>query len=166
MRRAANDLKIWAKSLFSDAKVQFHLACEVVLRLNSNCANTSSKGFWALLLSRELERDRPPESPSSRWVTHGLHFLQAKINSRRRKNFIHSLETDNATVTTHEEKADAAHSHFSNLLGKKEARRCSINWDEIDMPTVQNEGLDNPFSEAEVWAAIMASPADRAPGPV
>lgn len=34
MRRTATDLRIWAKMLFSDAKVQFHLACEVILRLD------------------------------------------------------------------------------------------------------------------------------------
>ena len=30
---------------------------------------------------------------------------------------------------------------------------------------MQNEGLDNPFSEPEVWAAIMASPSEKVPGP-
>ncbi|XP_073363023.1 uncharacterized protein [Aegilops tauschii subsp. strangulata] len=34
MRRTAADLKIWARTLFSDAKAQFHLACEVMLRLD------------------------------------------------------------------------------------------------------------------------------------
>ena len=77
-------------------------------------------------------------------------FFQAKINSRRRKNFIHSLQTDMATTTAHEDKASAIHHHFFNLLGRKEAKGRSINWDELDMPSLQNEGLDNPFSKQEV----------------
>lgn len=70
-----------------------------------------------------------------------------------------------ATATTHEDKAAAAHDHFRKLLGTKSSRASTINWDEIDLPSVSNEGLDNPFSEAEVWAAIVASPAEKAPGP-
>lgn len=33
MERTATDLKIWSKPLFSDAKLQFHMANEVILRL-------------------------------------------------------------------------------------------------------------------------------------
>lgn len=51
------------------------------------------------------------------------------------------------------------------MLGRKEDRKCSINWEEPHTPTTQNEGLDNSFTEAKVWAAIFASPADWAPGP-
>lgn len=52
-----------------------------------------------------------------------------------------------------------------DLLDTKQARKCSINWEELEVPRIQNEGLDNPFSEAEIWAAIMASPAEKAPRP-
>lgn len=34
MARTAKDLCIWSKSLFGDAKLQFHIACEVILRLD------------------------------------------------------------------------------------------------------------------------------------
>uniref|UniRef100_A0A453HPB1 Reverse transcriptase domain-containing protein n=1 Tax=Aegilops tauschii subsp. strangulata TaxID=200361 RepID=A0A453HPB1_AEGTS len=33
------------------------------------------------------------------------------------------------------------------------------------LPRIQNDGLDNPFSEEELWEAIKASPAEKAPGP-
>uniref|UniRef100_A0A453F706 Reverse transcriptase domain-containing protein n=1 Tax=Aegilops tauschii subsp. strangulata TaxID=200361 RepID=A0A453F706_AEGTS len=33
------------------------------------------------------------------------------------------------------------------------------------MPEIRGGGLDNPFSEEEVWEAIKASPAEKAPGP-
>ena len=32
--RTAKDLRIWSQSLFGDAKLQFHMACEVILRLD------------------------------------------------------------------------------------------------------------------------------------
>ena len=115
-----------------------------------------------------VERSRKRQASRLTWLKAGdarTAFFQAKINSRRRKNFIHSLQTETSTVTAHEEKKAIAHDHFANLLGKKEERRCSINWEELDMPNLQNEGPDNPFSEPEIWAAVMASPTDKAPGP-
>ena len=33
------------------------------------------------------------------------------------------------------------------------------------MPRVQGGGLDNPFTEQEVWQAIKQSPAEKSPGP-
>uniref|UniRef100_A0A453HP30 Reverse transcriptase domain-containing protein n=1 Tax=Aegilops tauschii subsp. strangulata TaxID=200361 RepID=A0A453HP30_AEGTS len=41
----------------------------------------------------------------------------------------------------------------------------TINWDSLELPRIQNDGLDNPFSEEELWEAIKASPAEKAPGP-
>ena len=34
MARTAKDLKIWSSSLFNDAKIQFHIATEIILRLD------------------------------------------------------------------------------------------------------------------------------------
>ena len=30
---------------------------------------------------------------------------------------------------------------------------------------LDSSGLDNPFTEAEIWAAVCSSPAEKAPGP-
>lgn len=177
MCRTAADLKIWAKSLFSDAKIQLHLACEVVLRLDV-AQEKRSQSHSEFLLRKQLkqrilgltavEHARKRQASRITSLKAGdarTAFFQAKIISRR-KIIIHSLYTDTTTVTAHENKAAAAHSHFTSLLGAKKTRGCSTNWDCIDMPTIPNEGLDNPFSEPEVWAAlVMASPAERAPGP-
>lgn len=115
-----------------------------------------------------IERARKCQASRVSWLRAGdakTAFFQAKINSRRRKNFIFSLQSDDGTATAHDDKAAIAHTHFVNLLSTRQARGCSINWDSIQLPSVQNVGLDNPFTEPEVWAAILASPADRAPGP-
>lgn len=177
MRRTAADLKIWAKTLFSDAKIQFHIVCEVVLRLDvaqEKRRLTDSEFQLRRQLKQRLlglaavERARKRQASRITWLRAGdakTAFFQAKINSRKRKNFIYSLQREEVTATTHEDKASIAQDHFSDLLGTKQTRLCSINWAELDLPTVQNEGLDNPFSKPEVWAAIIASPAEKAPGP-
>ena len=33
------------------------------------------------------------------------------------------------------------------------------------MPSIEGGGLDTPFTEEEVWKAIVASPVEKAPGP-
>lgn len=63
------------------------------------------------------------------------------------------------------DKAAVVHHHFTELLDTVRTRGRTLNWDAIELPRIQNEGLDNPFSEAEVWEAIVASPVEKAPGP-
>uniref|UniRef100_A0A453R7Y2 Reverse transcriptase domain-containing protein n=1 Tax=Aegilops tauschii subsp. strangulata TaxID=200361 RepID=A0A453R7Y2_AEGTS len=50
-------------------------------------------------------------------------------------------------------------------LGSKGARPRALNWSQLQLPTIRGGGLDNPFSEDEVWEAIKASPAEKATGP-
>ena len=132
---------------------EFHLRKQLKLRLIGLAA---------------IERARKRQALRITWLRAGdakTAFFQAKINSRRRKKFIHSLHSDSGMASSHDDKAAVAHEHFVKLLGTKQTRGCSINSEALELPSVQNAGLDNPFTEAEVWAAIMASPADKAPGP-
>lgn len=50
-------------------------------------------------------------------------------------------------------------------MGSRAVRPLQVDWSIFDLPSVRNRGLDNPFSEEEVWEAIKASPAEKAPGP-
>lgn len=179
LRRSAADLKIWANTLFSDAKLQFHLASEVILQLDITQEKRglmpSEFALRKMLKQRivglaAIERARKRQASRVTWLRAGdtkTAFFQAKINGRHRKNFIHALSSGDggSTVTTHEDKADMIHQHFTQLLGRGRARGQTINWDSLELPQIQTDGLDNPFSEEEVWAAIKASPAEKPPGP-
>ena len=57
------------------------------------------------------------------------------------------------------------HSHFNAVLGTGLPRARTINWDNIELPTVDMDGLDLPFTAAEVWEAIKSMPAEKSPGP-
>lgn len=177
MERVAKDLKIWSTTLFSDAKVQFHIVNELIFRFDIAMEHrqlTPAEFSLRKLLKQRIiglaviERARRRQSSRITWLKSGdanTAFFNAKIHSRRRKNFIHSLRTEGRYVTQHHDKAAVIHEHFDRILGTKETRACTINWAELQMPTVTGGGLDNPFSEAEVWKAILASPAEKAPGP-
>lgn len=78
---------------------------------------------------------------------------------------MHTLNVNGNLVTAHAAKEEAIFHHFNPILGAPQQRATTVNWRQIQMPTVQGGGLDNPFTEDEVFAAIMASPAEKAPGP-
>ncbi|XP_073354947.1 uncharacterized protein [Aegilops tauschii subsp. strangulata] len=146
LKRAAFDLKIWARSLFSDAKVQLHLAAEVVLRLD---------------IAQEARRLSPAEFCLRKQLKLRIVGLAAIERARKRQ----ASRTEAGLATAHGDKATIAHAHFLQLLGTRRPRSCSINWDSILLPSVENVGIDNPFTETEVWEAIKASPSEKASGP-
>ncbi|XP_073360581.1 uncharacterized protein [Aegilops tauschii subsp. strangulata] len=122
-----------------DAKIQFHLAAKIILRLDiaqeKRQLTTVEFNLRKQLKQRivglaAIERARKRQAARITWLQAGdarTAFFQAKINVRRRKNFIHSLQTDSHTATSHADKAAAAHDHFVNLLGTKRDRGCAIN---------------------------------------
>jgi hypothetical protein len=65
----------------------------------------------------------------------------------------------------HESKEVVLFQHFSRMLGEKESRSYTLNWEALDLPSIPAVGLDNPFTSKEVWEAIKDSPAEKAPGP-
>ncbi|XP_073357966.1 uncharacterized protein [Aegilops tauschii subsp. strangulata] len=166
MARTTRDLKIWSSSLFSDAKLQFHIAIEIILRLDvaqeSRNLSTPEFNLWGLFKKRLLglaaiEHARKRQASRLTWLKlgdAGTKFFHAKIHSRRRKNFIHSLQTSNGIATSHEDKAAAIFEHFNSVLGSKGAHPRTIDWSQLQLPTITGGGLDNPFSEDEVWKAF------------
>jgi hypothetical protein len=68
-------------------------------------------------------------------------------------------------VTTHDEKQRVAQSHFTAAIGRVNPRPISFNWDALNLPSLNLEGLDDAFTEKEVKEAIMDMPTDKAPGP-
>ena len=87
------------------------------------------------------------------------------MRSRRWRNFIHAINVNNRVLVDHSEKEQAIHDHFSASLGQNKRRSCTLNCDQLHVPVVTAAELHDPFTMAEVWAAIVASPAEKAPGP-
>ena len=67
-------------------------------------------------------------------------------------------------TTSQEDKEALIYDHFNSLLGTPARRDTTIHWNSLDLPHLQGGGLDNPFTEEEVWLAIKCSPVERAPG--
>jgi len=92
-------------------------------------------------------------------------YFHLKAQDRHRRKFIVNLGDGDEIAFSHDEKADVLHKDFSSIMGREEIREASINLDTLNLPALDLSGLDAPFSEEEVWAAVRDMPSDRAPGP-
>lgn len=92
-------------------------------------------------------------------------FFHLQACHRRRRNLIETMRINEHEVVTEEAKADAFFEHFNSILGESSPRTVSLNFEELQLPSLQLDALDHCFSEEEVWKALLDIPVDKAPGP-
>jgi hypothetical protein len=90
-------------------------------------------------------------------------FLRA--NGRRRKKHIQFLQTPSGIAIKHEDKKNEIFCHFDELLGTKQVRELSLNWEDLNYPHHNLDDLDLPISEEEIRRVVASMPKDNAPGP-
>lgn len=130
LARVAADLKIWSKATFGNAKMQFHIANEVILRLDMARENrqlTAAEFDLRKKLKTKvvgiaaIERARRRQASRICWLWAGdayTRLFHVKMRSPRRKNFIHSITIRNRAATDHAEKEKVIHDHFVGALGQ------------------------------------------------
>jgi hypothetical protein len=64
-----------------------------------------------------------------------------------------------------EQKVEAIFHHFDGIFEVDAPRVCILDFGQLQLPHVDLSGIDSCFAEEDVWAAICAMPADKAPGP-
>jgi hypothetical protein len=181
LTETAKALKAWSKPLFSNVRLQLHIANEVILRLDiaqdgrqlSHEEQTLRKDLKLRALGlASVERSRRRQASRINWLKSGdacTRFFHLKMSARRRRKYIYSLKRQDGTLTwNHQEKEEIIHDYFSNLLGRKVQRARTFNWDRLDLPRLQELPgleLDRPFGEHEIENAVKSLPSGKAPGP-
>jgi hypothetical protein len=89
-----------------------------------------------------------------------LFYLQA--NGRRRKNYIHSIESATGTASTQEDKEKLIFEHFGTQFGPPSPRETTLNWDEIGLQRHDLIHLDEDFTVEEVYGIIKDIAAEKA----
>jgi len=98
---------------------------------------------------------------------HAQIFFHQRVNGRRRRNLVAYLKTPNETITwSHEEKEEILFNFYSELLGNRAERGRTMDWDQLQLSTLEDEDMDRPFSEQELEEhTVKMLPAEKAPGP-
>ena len=174
----ATALKEWSSSLFSDAKMQLLMAQDVIFHLDkaqeSRALSSEELALYRQLKTRILglaavERSRRWQCSRLIWLREGdacTKFFHLKANARRRKKAIPCLKTTTGEyVWSHAEKEQVVYDFFRDIIGQKEQRLCTLDWDELALEGLQQQGLDLPFTTEEIWYAINQMPKEKAPGP-
>jgi hypothetical protein len=181
LTETARALRRWSKTLFSNARMQLHIANEIIMRLEiaqeKRLLSTAESTLRTKLKMRSLglaalERSRRRQASIFIWLKVGdacTKFFHLKMSARSRRKYIASLRrNDGTTPWNHEDKETLLHDYFSGIMGMKVQRSRSFNWSRLAMSRIQELPgleLDRPFSEEEVEQAVKSLPNDKAPGP-
>jgi hypothetical protein len=102
------------------------------------------------------------------WLKEGdanTKFFHMHARHRKRKNLVVRLRDDECILINHAEKAALVDQFFSNLIGRSEDRKRSIDLGALGLPTHNLADLDSPFTEQEVWGTIRTQESTcKAPG--
>lgn len=88
-----------------------------------------------------------------------------KANSRKRKNFIHTLETPTRTAVTTDQKKAELQRFFNQRLGVPSPWSKRLNWAIFRLPEVDLWDLEADFDEEEIKEAVTNLAPEKAPGP-
>jgi hypothetical protein len=154
--RTATCLREWEKGICTEAKLQFHMALDVIKRLDvaqeHRDLSAQETRLRAALKHKILglafiERARKKQASRLTHIREGdanTKFFYLKMNVRRRKNTIHWLKKDNGWAVTHEEKEATIHDHFASIMGRPALRPNELNWDALDISPIDLATLGEP----------------------
>jgi hypothetical protein len=115
-----------------------------------------------------LEKSRARQKSRLTWLRledANTKYFHLMANARKRKNFIHSLNTDNGMALAHQEKQLAIYNHYLKHTRTYTPRSCLLNFAELGWKQNQLSHLELPFSESEVHTVIKEALKDKAPRP-
>jgi hypothetical protein len=122
------------------------------------------KCLGVALLARTIARQRSRILHLKEGDTNTCYY-QLQACHRSRKSFIDKLFHQGRTFVQEEQKAKAIFQHFSSIFGTDVPRARVLDFDQLRMPRVDLSTTDSCFSKEEVWSAICAMLAEKAPGP-
>jgi exonuclease III len=181
LAETAKALRGWSKTLFSNARLQLHIANEVIFRLDlaQEARSLSDEEIslrhdlkLRILGLATLERSRRRQASRINYIKAGdacTRFFHLKMAARRRRKYISSLRnSDGSWAVTYEAKQSVLQNFFVNLLGEKVRRQRTFSWQDLHLTQLQQQPgleLDRPFTADEIGAAVKDLPNNKAPGP-
>ena len=160
--------------LVSEAKLLLHMASDVVHHLDI-AQETRELSTAEFKLRRRLKRrilglaviERTRKRQASRIVNlregdANTKFFHLKANARKRKNHIQRLQKDGGWAATHEEKATLIQEHFEAAMSPPPPQQRDFNWGNLNLQLFNLDHLVEPFTEKEIYEAILQTSPDKA----
>jgi hypothetical protein len=92
-------------------------------------------------------------------------YFHLMANARKKKNYIHTLQTNSGLVVTQSEKHAVNFDHFTQHIGSYTPRGCIINYSSLGWQPRSLEHLDLLVFEEELHLVIKDALEEEAPGP-
>jgi hypothetical protein len=143
LSRVTKSLKSWPKNLVSQGKLVMTICREVVdqldlaqerRRLSVGERNVVKDLKMRLLGMTAIEKIRARQRSKLTWLRYGdanTNFFHLMPNARKKKKFIHSLESEGRVVLSQEAKQEAIYKHFLQHSGTYVPRQCTLNFFEL-----------------------------------
>ena len=171
-------IKTWNREVFGSLEVNKNLALQQVefwdrvesdrsltereTELKTEAKNVFKK--WVLLeethwrqLSREL------------WLREGdknTGFFHRMANAHRRNNSMDKIKINGRWLEEEREVREGVVNAFQQLLSEDQSWKADIDGLQLQrLSNAEAEGLEQPFTEVEIHAALMGMNGDKAPGP-
>lgn len=177
LRRLARDLRRWSRFQVGDIKLQLAVAFEVIFQLEvaqeSRLLSAEEQHLLSGLKTKVLglavlNKLRLRQRSRLTWLKEGdvnSKFFHIKANTRRRKNYIHSLQTPSGVAVSAQNKEEELFRFFKERLGTNFQRTLSLNWSLLQLPSLDLNELDEDITEEELKSIIFDLPPEKAPSP-
>ncbi|KAM0928813.1 hypothetical protein ACQ4PT_002002 [Festuca glaucescens] len=177
LRRTSCGLQGWSQRKVGSIRDLLLVANEIVLRLDvaQESKPLSTEEQWVrkslklkILGLVSLERTIARQRARVAGIKDGdatSQFFRILATGRRQRNCIASLRSSDRVTVGMDEKLGLATDHFLGLFGTAQPRGYDLSLEALALPPIDVSGLEAQFSEAEVWAAVRAMPANKSPGP-
>jgi hypothetical protein len=159
-------LQSWSDRKVGNFKLQLELAREILLLLEvaKKSIILNVLETWLLghlkkcsLALASLIRSMARTRSRIAWLKDGdanTKLFYSWSRYRKRKNFIARIHDGEQLVTSHSDKAEVLRSFYSDLIGTGQQRSRTVNLDTLGLQHIDLQGLEQPFSEEEVWNTI------------
>lgn len=153
------------------------MACDVVLRLDMaqehraltrdelNLQQKLKRRILGLEVVERVRRKQASHITNIKLGDANTKYFHRRVNGRKKKNYIQRLKQGSIWVFNYEEKVNIIQDHFATIMGPTGQRSQDVNWDSINLPSLDLSSLAEPFTEEEIKHAILDIPSDKAPGP-
>lgn len=177
LRATAKSLQRWSDMWIGNVKLQIAIALEVIQRLDiamdsrtlspaerdlRRCLKKKLLGLCSLERTIARQRSRLLQLREGDGNTRLFH---QQASHRQRKNVLRSVRYNGHMYTGQEEVASAVDAYYGHAFGTATARNHTLNLEALNLPRLNLEHLETPFSAEEVERAIKEMPPDKAPGP-